>query len=243
MADITIVGFGPGTWGKLTIEVRDVLLAAERIVMRDPVSWEVARELERRGKHIVSLSSLYLLGLDGGDLYPLMADFVCRTAQRYGPVVYALPGNPMVFETTNTLVRLRARELGLSCFTMEGMSCLDTLFVCHNIDPGFGLQILSFNTFTDQTRIMPEVAALIFQVGAPASCLSSVEPESSNLERLRGYLLEAGYPARMPVYLLKPGPHGQISVECRLGHLEQLEEHLIPIATLYVPPLWMAPDV
>lgn len=242
MHDITIVGFGPGSWGKLTLEVRDVLLAAERIIMRDPVSWEVARELGRRGKHIVSLSSLYLLGLDGGDLYPLMADFIARTAQRYGPVVYALPGNPMVFETTNTLVRVRARELGLSCYTMEGLSCLDTIFVSHNIDPGFGLQILSFNTFDDKTRIMPEVAALIFQVGAPSSCLAQAGPSLSNLERLRGYLLKAGYPPHMPAYLLKPGPQGQISVECRVGHLEQLEEHLIPISTLYLPPVWMAPD-
>lgn len=241
LADVTIVGFGPGTWGKLTLEVHDLLLEADRIYTRDPLSWEVLRELDRRGKRVISLSSLYLLGLPVGDVYDLMADIVARSAQRYGPLVYALPGNPMVFEFPTILLRRRARELGLTCWVVEGMSCLESMFVSHNIDPGLGLQILNQVDFEEKPQLLPSVATLMFQVGAPRHAFRKLsDPRPSNLERLRDRLLELDYPPSHRVFLLKPGEDGrQISVEGRLARLERLEPHLNSMCTLYIPPDWL----
>lgn len=240
-ADVTIVGFGPGQWSKLTLEVHDLLMQADRIYTRDPLSWEVLRELKARGKNVISLSSLYLLGLPVGELYDLMADVVARSALRYGPLVYALPGNPLVFEFPTLLVRRRALALGLSCYIVEGMSCLEAMFVANNIDPGFGLQILNLVDFEAKPRLIPSVATLMFQVGAPRHAFRKLsDPRPSNLERLRDRLLELDYPPSHRVFLLKPGEDGrQISVEGRLARLERLEPHLNSMCTLYIPPDWL----
>lgn len=237
-ADVTVVGFGPGSWGKLTLEVHDLLMGAERIYTRDPLSWEVMRELKSRGKRIVTLSSLYLLGLPVGDIYDLMADVVARSALRYGPLVYALPGNPMVFEFPTFLVRRRALALGLTCHIVEGMSCLETMFVSHNIDPGFGLQILNLIDFEEKPKLVPSVATLMFQIGAPAHAFKR-RHERTNLERLRDLLIENDYPPEHKVFMLKPGETGQISVEARVSRLPRLEPHLNSMCTLYIPPDWM----
>ncbi|MEW6277407.1 MAG: SAM-dependent methyltransferase [Candidatus Eremiobacterota bacterium] len=234
-----MVGFGPGSWGKLTLEVQDLLLGADRILMRDPASWEVARELQKRGKRLISLSSLYLLGFPMDDMYPLMADVVVQSARRYGPLVYALPGNPMVFEFSTLMLRRRAREFGLSCTLVEGMSCLETLFVSHNIDPGLGLQVLNFVHFDEKPQLLPDLPVLMFQVGAPACVFPPAQPWRPNLLRLKDHLLACGYPPTQPAFLLKPGPQGQISVEGRVSHLEQLEEYLNSTSTLYLPPRWL----
>jgi hypothetical protein len=212
-----------------------VLLDAERIIMRDPLSWEVARELERRGKRIISLSSLYTLGLFGEDLYTLMADFVCKSAQRYGPVVYALPGNPAVFEMTQVIIRLQARKLGLTCKTYEGMSCLDTMFAAYGIDPIGGLQICCLSVIQQKVKLVPQFQCLIFHIGAPTTWLPDHDKGHSNMERLKSFLLDSGYPPSHTAYLLKPGPKGQISVPAQLDQLESLDEEVIPISTLYLP--------
>lgn len=239
MHDITIVGFGPGAWSKMTLEVHDILMGAERIISRDPFYWEVLRELVKRGKRVITLSSLYLLGLPGDEIYPLMVDIVIRTVKRYGPVVYALPGNPMVFEFAAMQLRHRARQEGLSCWIVEGMSCLDTIFVSHNIDPGTNLQILNFYGL-DKVRVDPQVPALIFQVGLPSTFLGSQDGKLGNLEALKRKLLKEGYSERLPVFLLKPSLQGgQISVEGRLSHIHQFEEHLDPACSMYLPPAWL----
>lgn len=240
-ADVTIVGFGPGQWSKLTLEVHDLLMQADRIYTRDPLSWEVLRELKARGKNVISLSSLYLLGLPVGELYDLMADVVARSALRYGPLVYALPGNPLVFEFPTLLVRRRALALGLSCYIVEGMSCLEAMFVANNIDPGFGLQILNLVDFEAKPRLIPSVATLMFQVGAPRHVFrDQSEPDCCNLSWLRDRLIELDYPPEHKVYLLKPGEDGQqISVVGKVSRMERLKPHLNSMCTLYIPPNWI----
>ena len=238
-ADLTVCGFGPGPWNKMTLEVRDILLAADRIFVRDSL-WEVCQQLTQRGKRLLSLQPLYHTGIPPSTLYDFMANILIQSCLRYGPAVYALPGNPFVFEYSASMLLNKARQAGLSVRVVEGMSCLETIFCTYQLDPGGGMQILNFMDWHRHGRLDPEIPSLIFQVGAPiqSEFSQSAAGYLSNLERL-DHLLAQTFPQGHTVYLLTPSEddNQQLTVSGLIGSLpDKLRPHLTLYSTLLVPP-------
>lgn len=223
----------------MTLEVRDILMQAERIFVRDSL-WEVCQQLTQQGKRVISFQPLYHTGIPLGTLYDFMANILIESCLRYGPVVYALPGNPFVFEYSASMLLHKARQAGLSVKVVEGMSCLDTIFCTYQLDPGGGLQILNFFDWHQHGRLDPEMPSLIFQVGAPIERDFSQSGAGylSNLERL-DHLLAQSFPQGHTVYLLTPSEddNQQLTVSGRIGSLpEKLQHQLTLYSTLLVPP-------
>ena len=223
----------------MTLEVRDILMQADRIFVRDSL-WEVCQQLSKHGKRVLSFQPLYQTGIPLDTLYDFMANILIESCLRYGPAVYALPGNPFVFEYSAAMLLNKARQAGLSVKVIEGMSCLDTIFCTYQLDPGAGMQILNYVDWHRHGRLDPEMPALIFQVGAPIEREfgQSGAGYFSNLQRL-DHLLGQFFSRGHTVYLLTPSQddNQQNTVSGLIGSLpDKLQHHLTLYSTLLVPP-------
>jgi len=227
-----VVGFGPGPWEKVTLEAADLLLQAERIYFRDP-TWEVYEHLERQGKRLFRLNHLYRLGLSYTEVYSMTVEILLKSARLYGPVVYAQAGNPFVFEFSTAHLLAEAERQGMRVRVVEGMSCLDTMFVEHQLDPGHGLQILNMFQVLQGVPWTPQLGALIFQVGAPIVGYGSNFLE---IMRLQARLAQF-YPPGHPLLLFRPSATStaQERIPMQLGELTRRTEELTLYSTLYVP--------
>ena len=187
----------------------------------------------RQGKRPVRLNHLYRLGLPYTEVYGLTVEILLKSARLYGPLVYAQAGNPFVFEFSTAYLLAEAEREGLSVRVVEGMSCLDTMFVEHRLDPGHGLQILNMFQVLQGKPWTPQLGALIFQVGAPIIGYGSNHLEIMRLEsRLAQF-----YPSGHPLVLMRPSATStsQERIPIPLGELFRRAEELTLYSTLYVP--------
>ncbi len=232
--DITIVGTGTALWKHLTLEVEELLMGAERIYLRHPLG-EVYETLKARGKKVLLLAPLYYSGLGYLEIYETIADLIVKSASRYGPLVYALPGNPVVFEITPFLIEEKAKAAGLSCRMVEGMSSLESMFVQLGVDPRLGLQVVNIDQVLLGKEISPWMHTLVFHIGAP---LAGFTKGGSPLALVRDWLLTR-FPSSHPVMVVKPSESTfrQVSVSVELGRLLEVEAEVDILSTLHVPPL------
>jgi len=233
-ADITVVGTGPALWKHLTLEVEEILMGAERIYMRHPVG-EIYETLKARGKKVLLLAPLYFTGLGYMEIYETIADIIVKSASRYGPLVYALPGNPVVFEITPFLIGQRANDAGLTCRVIEGMSSLESMFVQLGLDPRTGLQVVNIDQVLLDHPISPWMHTLVFHIGAP---MAGFTKGGRPLPYVRAWLLKR-YPESHPVTVVKPSEASfrQVGFPTTLGQLLEVDSEVDILSTLHVPPL------
>src|SRR5688500_17692154 len=108
MAQITILGLGPGEWKHLTVEALAVLEGATELWLRTrdhPLVAEMPAHLT-----IHSFDGLYEEVGEWDALYRRIAVEVVRLGRREQGVVYAVPGHPSVGETTVRQIVAQARE-------------------------------------------------------------------------------------------------------------------------------------
>ncbi|HEY8486618.1 MAG TPA: nucleoside triphosphate pyrophosphohydrolase [Limnochordales bacterium] len=97
---ITVVGLGPGTWDLMSVRAQRCLEQAaqrgHRLVLRTR-HHPVADELARRGWAFTTLDDHYERYATFDEVYAAMARTLLALA-REGPVVYGVPGHPLVGE-------------------------------------------------------------------------------------------------------------------------------------------------
>lgn len=111
-ADVTILGLGPAGLDLLPGESLRLLESAERVVVRTE-RHPAVQELRARGVTLSSLDHLYATTEDFAELYPRLADAILNEALA-GPVVYAVPGHPLLGEESVRLLLALAAEAELS---------------------------------------------------------------------------------------------------------------------------------
>ncbi|MGD8624593.1 MAG: SAM-dependent methyltransferase, partial [Anaerolineae bacterium] len=99
---ITIVGLGPGNPAHLTREAWDVLSRAGEIYLRTRRHPTVAGLPAHLAVH--SFDDLYDTLDDFGAVYEAIAGRVVALGQRPGGVIYAVPGHPLVGESSVTRI-------------------------------------------------------------------------------------------------------------------------------------------
>lgn len=127
--EIVVVGMGPGPEKYLTLEARKLLLGTPEIFFRfsgHPVyAW-----LEDRGKTCHSFEYLYTQrGATYNRIYRTIDEVLIKSAQKFDRVVYALPGNPYVFEVTPHWLKQMAEPAGVSVRIVAGLSFLEQLYI------------------------------------------------------------------------------------------------------------------
>jgi tetrapyrrole methylase family protein/MazG family protein len=237
---ITIVGLGPGRWDDLTIQARDCFAQAERVGATVYFRTLIHPTLEPLrqafpGLHIESFDSYYEESEEWGTLYRRIAEQVCSLAEQQDaqPVIYAVPGHPMIGEASVQLLLQAARRHGLATRIVAGLSFLEPVCEALALDPFTnGLQIVDATTLA---ALRPdEMAGKII----PTAPLLVAQVYNRRLASEVKLALGECYPDEWPVRLVRAASvEGEQVVDDM--PLYELDRHGAAnhLSTLYVPPV------
>jgi tetrapyrrole methylase family protein/MazG family protein len=214
---ITIVGLGPGSPGHLTVGALEALRSGRPVILRTAIHPTVPA-LREMGISFTSCDELYERGQSFEDVYREVAERVLACED----VVFAVPGHPLVGESSVKLIMERAPE---RVALITGPSFLDTLLVTLGIDPVDGLELLDA---LQLHRRLPsgDLPAVVMQVHSRAV---ASDAKLALMER---------YPDDHPVVLVRaagvPGEERKVATA-----LYELDHHdwVDYLTTLYLPPL------
>ncbi len=223
MAEITIVGLGPGAPGQLTREAWQTLSDAETVWLRTvhhPVVPHLPTSVTLR-----SFDDYYEEADSFTDVYRAIAERILALS-RDGDVVYAVPGHPLVGESSVLQILEKARQEAIDVRLVEGLSFIEPTLTALSVDALNGLQIV------DAVEVMalhhpplnPDFPALIGQVYSRAVAsevkltLMNQYPDEHRVALVQG----AGTPAEAVTWL----------------PLYEMDRRTVDLlSSLYVPPL------
>ncbi len=142
MGKITIVGLGPGGKEHLTLAGIEELKKHNKIYLRTE-NHPAVSYLKEIGVDFKTFDHVYD---DYGhnkfeEVYENIARTILKEAKT-GPVLYAVPGHPLVGESTVQLILEGCREEGIEKEIYPAMSFIDAMFTAVEIDPTDGFQLL-----------------------------------------------------------------------------------------------------
>jgi tetrapyrrole methylase family protein / MazG family protein len=235
---ITILGLGPGRWDDLTLQARAVLEQAASnditVYFRTLIHPTVeALKRETPNLHIESFDSFYDESTSWDTLYSRIAEQLCSLAEQQPPVLYAVPGHPLIGEASVQLLLHQAKQRGLSTGIIAGLSFLEPVCAALELDPiAAGTQIMDATTLAALSlneiagKIIPTIPLLVAQV------------YNRRLASAVKLALSECYPDEWPVKLVRAAgvDSSETVIEMPLYELDRgsLANHL---STLYVPPL------
>jgi tetrapyrrole methylase family protein/MazG family protein len=133
-----VVGLGPGDWSQLTLGALDALLAAEHIFLRTAVhpTVEPLRARLRADQRVETFDALYERAESFDALYARIVGAVLdAVAEGGGPVVYAVPGHPMIGERTVQLLLAEAPAHEVPVRVVDGLSFIEPVARALGLDP------------------------------------------------------------------------------------------------------------
>lgn len=133
MSGITLVGLGPGNPADLTRAAWEILSTSDEIWLRTAQHPTVAAL--PAGIKIHSFDALYETRERFEDVYEAIIAQVMELAGRQQGVVYAVPGDPFIAETTGPEIARRARLAGIPVRVVPGLSFLEPVFAALGLDP------------------------------------------------------------------------------------------------------------
>ena len=222
---ITILGLGPGNPDHLTREVWDLLAQADEVYLRTVRHPVVASLPAHLTLH--SFDSLYET-VDSFDLlYDAIADQILTLGRPDSGVVYAVPGHPLVGETSVQRILTRASQDGIGVQIVAGLSFIEPVLSLLQLDGLQGLQLCDATDLASahHPAIDPDRPALVGQL------------YSQRLASEAKLTLMAIYPDDHPVTLVAAA--GTTSASKSTVPLYELDRSLRidHLTTLYLPPL------
>ncbi|HEY4384633.1 MAG TPA: nucleoside triphosphate pyrophosphohydrolase [Ktedonobacteraceae bacterium] len=236
-AAITILGLGPGSFQDLTLQAYTLLQeAAEnaRTVYFRTLIHPTVEPLKAAlpQLQITSFDQLYDESDDWQSLYQQITNEVCQQAEQQ-PLIYAVPGHPLIGESSVQLILHQAHERGLTTRVVSGLSFLEPVCTLLSLDPfDQGTQIIDATALAalrpDEIggKAIPTVPLLVAQV------------YNRRLASAVKLALSEHYPDEWPVKLVRAAgvDSDEAVIEMPLYELDHntFANHL---STLYVPPV------
>lgn len=225
MPGIILLGLGPGDPLLLTRQAWQILEQADEITLRTrqhPVIAGLPAGLE-----VHSFDDLYESSASFEETYSRIVDQVLVLARRPQGVIYAVPGHPLVAESTGAEILRRARVEGLPVQLIEGLSFLEPSFTALGLDPF--PQMALVDAF--------DVARVHYPPFSPAVPQLIAQIHSRQMASDVKLTLMAVYPDQYPVTLL----HAAGTPDCQVEHLLLYEidrsDRIGLLTSLYVPAL------
>jgi tetrapyrrole methylase family protein/MazG family protein len=132
---VTVVGLGPGTLDRVSEHTRRLVTDPSATVVARTLHHPAATELAAL-REVTTCDDLYEAAGRHGDVYDAIVD---RILSIDGPVVYAVPGSPLVGESAVAILRDRVPDLEV----LPAESFIDATLAAVGIDPlKDGLQVL-----------------------------------------------------------------------------------------------------
>ncbi|WP_059174203.1 nucleoside triphosphate pyrophosphohydrolase [Bacillus sp. FJAT-27445] len=221
--EIEIIGLGSADLDALPLGVYKKLKQGGRVFLRTK-EHPVVRELEKEGFSYTSFDSIY----EKYDTFEAVYNEICETLlvqATLGPVIYAVPGHPLVAErTVQLLLEAEARQEGIEIRFGGGQSFLDALFLALKIDPVEGFQLL------DGTALRPDELQLSQHmfISQVYDRLIASDVKLTLMERL---------PDEYDIYIVTAAGSTEEKIEkiplYELDHKTEIHN----LVTLYVPPV------
>jgi tetrapyrrole methylase family protein/MazG family protein len=182
---ITITGLGPGALDRVPAPVRALLLDEGRAVIARTVHHPAARELGEL-REVVFCDDLYERADSFDDVYEAIAGRVIE-ASSSGPVIYVVPGSPMIGEFA---VR-KIRDVADNVEIIPAESFVDAVLDAVGYDPlDRGLQILNGHDLPDPLIVdKPTIVGHLDRPEVLAEALNAlrrVVPEETEVTVLAG---------------------------------------------------------
>ncbi|MDD3654108.1 MAG: nucleoside triphosphate pyrophosphohydrolase [Desulfotomaculaceae bacterium] len=220
-ATISIAGLGPGAPGDITLSVWEALRSSTRTYLRTGnhpvVSWLLKKNIQ-----FSTFDYLYEKSTCFEDVYLQIAEVVI-TAVMSGPVLYAVPGHPLVAEESVRLIIAAAKHKGIRIELLPAVSSLDAVFSSLRLDPSLGLQIIDGLRLNQNMPLMDR-PSLITQVH---SRLVAADIKVS--------LLELYPPEHLVTVVRAAGLSGEERIDiiplCEIDRLEWIDH----LTSLYIP--------
>jgi len=161
---ITILGLGPGRPEEITREVWQILESSQEVYLRTVRHPCVPALPDKPRYH--SFDDVYERLDAFAQVYETIAQTVLQLGRREAGVVYAVPGHPLMGETSVLRVLELARQEGLPVRIISGLSFLEPTMVALGRDAFDGLQICDATILAQKHHpsIDPDVATLVVQV-------------------------------------------------------------------------------
>jgi tetrapyrrole methylase family protein/MazG family protein len=225
---ITIIGLGPAGPQFWTQETVRVLQEASELYLRTERHPAVAAIPSHIARH--SFDYLYEEASSFEEVYEAITDDLLRLGARAEGVIYAVPGHPMVGESTVLRLRQLAAERGLPLRILDSVSFIEPTLTALGLDALPGLQIVDAMELVTRCYppLNPDLPALLAQL------------HGRRLASQVKLILMTAYADDHPVTLVQAaGSDRQRTWELPLCELDRAEmlDHL---TALYIPP-WAQP--
>ncbi|WP_080871809.1 nucleoside triphosphate pyrophosphohydrolase [Oceanobacillus timonensis] len=222
MKQIEVIGLGAGDLEQLPLGIYRKLKQIKQPIYARTSDHPVVQELEAEGVSFTSFDHLYEEEAQFEKVYERITEKLIGTAKTSDePLVYAVPGHPMLAEKTVQLL-LEQQEVDISI--AGGQSYLDDLFTAMQIDPIEGFQ---FVDGTDFQRSQLQLQQHLFVCQVYDAFIAS-EVKLTLLEDL---------PPDYDIYIVDAA--GSSAEKIKKIPLEELDHRMeiSNLTTLYIPPV------
>ncbi|NDJ54237.1 MAG: nucleoside triphosphate pyrophosphohydrolase [Chloroflexi bacterium] len=220
---ITIVGLGPGNPGQITREAWQVLSAATIVHLRTRIHPTVPHLPE--GPTYLDFDDIYEAVADFRAVYAGILERLIAAHAESDQVLYAVPGDPMVAESTVSHLLAVCREKNIQTRIISGLSFIEPTLAALGTDAGDGLQLLDALEIAAAYHppINPDYPALIAQLYS-RMVASDVKLTLMNQ-----------YPEQHPITLVHSAGTDQMNVRT-LPLYELDRQDLAHLSSLYILP-------
>jgi tetrapyrrole methylase family protein / MazG family protein len=234
---IIIVGLGAGNPDLLTVGALRVMEQAQTLYLRTakhPTVPHLPKSLELK-----SFDAIYDRSESFEEVYRTIAEQLLTFAEKSEEaIIYAVPGHPLVGEVSVTTLLRLAKERGVECEIVAGVSFIEPVLTALELDPlQEGLTILDATEMVIQPEIhLPRDKGLELPVLRPLLIGQLYNQHLASAVKLR--LMEY-YPDEHAVILLRGAgvPGEEAKLEIPLYELDRYPEWTDHLACVYVPPV------
>lgn len=238
---IVIVGLGPGDPDQLTLGAMRVFERAETVYLR--TSKHPTVPFLPKNARLENFDDIYDRANTFGEVYSTIVTRLLELAQLPGenPVVYAVPGHPLVGESSVLRLLEAAKKEGIETEIVHGLSFFEPVFATLGVDPlASGLVVLDATELADQPELfLPRPHGPELPVTRPLLIGQVYNQRLASAVKLA---LMENYPDDHPVTLLRgagiPGEEGRLDLP--LYELDRHPEWTDHLTCAYLPALPVA---
>jgi tetrapyrrole methylase family protein/MazG family protein len=159
---IKVVGLGPGAIESLTIGTLEVLKGDKKIYLRTQ-KHPTVDYLRSIGIVFETYDDRYEQYNNFDDVYMAIAENLIVEHNKYGDIIYGVPGHPLVAETSVKLLINLCQKKGIDIEILPAVSFIDAVIESLKLDPIEGLKIIDAFDIKDQV-MDKRVGVIITQV-------------------------------------------------------------------------------
>jgi tetrapyrrole methylase family protein/MazG family protein len=138
---IQIIGLGPGNFDDLTLRAYNLLQDETHLILRT-AKHPLVNEFSLRGIEYTSCDKFYVTAMNFDEVYENITEYIISKAREHQVVQYAVPGNPLVLESTVDRLIEKAREEDIEIEIISSVSALEAISASLKVSQAKGLIVL-----------------------------------------------------------------------------------------------------